>query len=146
MTPSPHQDRSRTTPSSRSTAPARTSARSSNNAIGSEGETIAAAFLSRRGHQILDRNWRAPHGRGELDLVTLDRGRVVIVEVKTRSSLDYGHPFEAIVPKKLERLHRLGWEWCAAHAQRGAAIRVDAVAVLLPVDGPAVIEHLEGVR
>jgi len=112
--------------------------------LGAAGEALAADFLRRRGHVILDRNWRAPHGRGELDLVTLDRDRIVVVEVKTRSSLDYGHPFEAIDTRKLERLYRLGWAWC----RRGGHVldRVDAVAVLLPHGGPAVIEHLEGVR
>lgn len=112
--------------------------------LGAAGEAIAADFLRRRGHVVLDRNWRAPHGRGELDLVTLDRGWIVVVEVKTRSSLDYGHPFEAIDARKLERLYRLGWAWCKGHSR--SLGRVDAVAVLLPHDGPAVIEHLEGVR
>lgn len=114
--------------------------------LGARGESIAAEFLERHGHLVLDRNWRAPHGRGELDLVTLDRGRIIVIEVKTRSSLDYGHPFEAIGAQKLERLHRLGWEWCASHGRPGTLGRVDAVAVLLPAEGPAVIEHLEGVR
>jgi len=115
-------------------------------ALGARGEEVAADYLRRHGHEVVDRNWRAPHGRGELDLVTLDEGRVVVVEVKTRSSLEFGHPFEAIGPAKLERLHRLGAQWCAAHGLAGRLHRVDAVAVLLPRGGPAVIEHLEGVR
>lgn len=114
--------------------------------LGASGEAIAADFLARHGHVVLDRNWRAPHGRGELDIVTLDRDQVIVVEVKTRSSLDYGHPFEAIDSRKLERLHRLGWEWCASHGRPGQLARIDAVAVLLPHGGPAVVEHLEGVR
>ncbi len=114
--------------------------------LGAAGEALAADFLGRHGHVVLDRNWRAPHGRGEIDIVTLHDDRIVVVEVKTRSSLDYGHPFEAIDRRKLERLHRLGWAWCASHGRAGALDRVDAVAVLLPPGGPAIIEHLEGVR
>ena len=83
----------------------------------------------------------------ELDLVTIDRGTVVAVEVKTRSSLEFGHPFEAISPLKLHRLYRLAWEWCTAHRMNGARVRVDAVAVIVWRDGalPS-IEYLEGVR
>ncbi len=117
-----------------------------NQTLGRAGEDLAAAHLRSLGHVLLDRNWRAQHGRGELDLVTLHAGLVVVVEVKTRSSLDYGHPFEAVRPEKLDRLHRLGWEWCAAHPKHGRFGRVDLVAVLLPAQGVATIEHLEGVR
>ncbi|MBO9577813.1 MAG: YraN family protein [Microbacteriaceae bacterium] len=113
--------------------------------LGRRGEQLAADYLTAGGHRVLDRNWRCP--RGELDLVTLDRGQVVAVEVKTRTSLDFGHPFEAIDRRKLERVYRLGWAWCAAHERAGAAVRVDAVAVVLGRRGErAVIEHLEGVR
>jgi len=114
--------------------------------LGSRGEAVAARYLVERGHEVLDRNWRAPHGRGELDLVTLERGRVIVVEVKTRSSLAFGHPLEAIGAAKLERLYRLGAQWCATHGLAGRLHRVDAVAVLLPRAGEPAIEHLEGLR
>jgi len=113
--------------------------------LGRRGERIAADYLTRAGHRVVDRNWRCP--RGELDLVTLDGDQVVAVEVKTRTSLDYGHPFEAIDRRKLERVHRLGWAWCAAHGMAGARVRVDAIAVIDAEDGaPPLVEHLVGVR
>lgn len=93
------------------------------------GEEIAAEYLSRQGHQILQRRWRGV--QGELDLITRDGVHLVAVEVKTRRGTGYGHPFEAIDGPKLARLHRLLLEYCAAqhwlHLQR----RVDVVAVLL---------------
>jgi len=113
--------------------------------LGRRGERLAADYLTAAGHRVVDRNWRCP--RGELDLVTIDREQVVAVEVKTRTSLDFGHPFEAIGPRKLQRLHRLAWAWCAANGMRGVRVRVDAVAVVTGRDGrEPVIEHLEGVR
>jgi len=117
-----------------------------NQRLGRAGEDLAARHLRERGHVVLDRNWRAPAGRGELDIVTLLAHRVVVVEVKTRSSLAFGHPFEAVGPAKLERLFRLGWAWCETHRMPGRLGRVDLVAVLLPGDGEPTVEHLEGVR
>lgn len=78
--------------------------------------------------------------------MSMDRGMVVIVEVKTRTSHDFGHPFDAIDVRKLERLHRLGWEWCASHGCSGRPMRVDAVAVVVSREGLVGVEHLEGVR
>jgi len=68
----------------------------------------------------------------------------VFVEVKTRRAFGFGHPFEAITPKKLRALRRLAGEWCAARAPRGR-IRLDAIAVIGGDDGPARIEHLRGI-
>lgn len=98
-------------------------------ATGIIGEEIAAEYLSRQGHQILERRWRGM--RGELDLITRDGAQLVAVEVKTRRGEGYGHPFEAIGTAKLARLHRLLLDYCVAqhwlHMQR----RVDVIAVLL---------------
>src|SRR2546425_7460697 len=61
--------------------------------------------LRRRGYRIRDRNVRCP--MGELDLVAEDGGTLVFLEVKTRSTSDYGGPFEAISPPKRRRLQRV---------------------------------------
>lgn len=113
--------------------------------LGRQGERIAADYLTRAGHRVVDRNWRS--ATGELDLVTIDAGTVVAVEVKTRTSTGYGHPFEAIDARKLHRLHRLAIEWCASHRMREAAVRVDAVGIVIgPPTQPPTVEHLRGVR
>ena len=112
--------------------------------LGRRGEAIAAEHLSAAGHRILDRNWRC--AAGELDLVTAIGDQIVAVEVRTRSSLGAGHPFEAISPQKLQRLHRLGVRWCVEHGERVARLRVDIVGIVLPRSGPSSLDHLEGVR
>ena len=70
------------------------------------------------------------------------------VEVKTRSGLAFGDPFESIDRRKLTRLHRLTAAWVRAHAadRRGTPWRVDAVAVLVPRTGGIRFDLLQDVR
>jgi putative endonuclease len=111
--------------------------------VGRYGERVAERLLTEQGLVILDRNWRGPSG--ELDLVALDGEDVVIVEVKTRSGLAFGHPAEAVTRAKLARLRRLAAEWLSAHDVHAAGVRIDVVAVLRPRAGAARAEHLRGV-
>lgn len=112
--------------------------------LGRRGEDAATAFLTRRGWTVLARNWRCPGG--ELDIVAVDGAELVVVEVKTRTSDRFGHPFEAVDARKRARLWRLGLAWCAAHPEhaRGRRMRVDAVS-LLGTD-PFTLEHLRDLR
>lgn len=112
--------------------------------LGRRGEDLAADHLITAGHRVLDRNWRCD--AGELDLVTAHGDQVVAVEVKTRSSLRSGHPFEAIGAVKLQRLHRLGTRWCVEHRVSVSRLRIDVVGIVLARSAAPVIEHLESVR
>lgn len=112
-------------------------------AVGRRGEDIAESYLEARGLRILDRNWRCRDG--EIDLVALDGAVVVIVEVKARTSLAYGHPFEAVDARKLARLHRLAVAWCRDHLPAVPPWRVDVVGVLDDGSGSPAVEHLRGV-
>ncbi|HEX6364807.1 MAG TPA: YraN family protein [Agromyces sp.] len=111
--------------------------------LGRHGEQLAVDHLVARGMTVLDRNWRCR--LGEIDIVATDGRDTVFVEVKTRTSHDFGHPFEAITPIKLARLRRLAIAWCEATDAPVSRIRIDAVAVLAPTEAPALIEHLEGI-
>jgi putative endonuclease len=112
-------------------------------ALGRGGEDLAARYLEAQGYRIVDRNWRGE--RGELDIVARRDGTTVFVEVKTRSGGRFGHPFEAITPRKLRTLRRLAGEWCRGADAPSGPIRLDIVAVIGGLDGPARIEHLRGV-
>jgi putative endonuclease len=111
--------------------------------LGRRGEQLAVDHLEARGMAVLERNWRCR--LGEIDIVARDGGDLVFIEVKTRSNGDYGHPFEAITPIKLARMRRLAIAWCESSEASAARIRIDAVAVLVPAESPALIEHLEGI-
>lgn len=112
-------------------------------ALGRRGEAIAARHLEARGLTIVDRNWRC--AQGEIDLVARHGDELVFVEVKTRSSVAFGHPLESITPAKLARLRRLAAAWCEAHPGGHDRIRIDAVAVIAPPGLTAEVEHLERV-
>ena len=112
-------------------------------AVGRYGEDVAAAFVVRAGWTVLARNWRCDEG--ELDLVALDGDELVAVEVKTRRSAAYGHPAEAVTHRKLARLRRLTARWLREHDVRARSVRVDVIAIVLPRQGAAQVEHLVGV-
>ncbi|TKV29921.1 YraN family protein [Arthrobacter sp. NamB2] len=111
--------------------------------LGRRGEATAAVFLERAGLKIVDRNWRCP--AGEIDLVAIDGSTLVIVEVKTRSSDNFGQPLEAITAGKLERLYVLASKWARAHNLRFSGFRIDAVGVLDDGSGAPRVEHVRAV-
>ena len=112
-------------------------------AVGQYGERTAARFLEDAGLTVVARNWRGTGG--ELDIVALDGDELVVVEVKTRSSEAFGHPAQAVTPRKLARLRRLAGEWMSAHEPYVASVRIDVVAVTAQRRGRAVVEHLVAV-
>jgi putative endonuclease len=111
--------------------------------LGRHGEELAAQFLEQAGFLILDRNYRC--SGGELDIVAADQRVLVACEVKTRSSLTYGTPIEAITAEKLRRLRRLAVRWVLAHRLLFDAVRVDVIGVLKTESGEFTIEHVRGV-
>jgi putative endonuclease len=110
--------------------------------IGKYGEELASQYLQDRGYLILERNWRC--NLGEIDIVAKDKNRIVFVEVKTRSGIGYGHPFEAITANKVSRMRKLAAQWCSQHQQMGAKVRLDAIAILIH-SGRVAVEHLKQV-
>jgi putative endonuclease len=116
--------------------------------LGSYGERMAARYLTERGLDVLDQNWRCD--LGEIDIVARDGGCLVVCEVKTRRSTTFGQPIEAVDHRKLARLRRLAAAWLAERRTVGspvpgvAGIRVDVVGVLRPRRGPCRIEHVVG--
>ena len=96
--------------------------------LGIAGEDLAAAWYVEQGYEIVDRNWR--NRSGEIDLV-VRRGRTtVFCEVKSRSSLAFGSPLEAVDRRKQQRLRRLAAQWIEASPVRAGEVRFDVAAVM----------------
>jgi putative endonuclease len=113
-------------------------------ALGRYGEDVAAAHLEADGFVVLARNWRCD--QGELDIVAREGRVLVVCEVKTRSGVTHGSPFEAVTQRKLHRLERLGIRWLRENSVRPAAMRIDVLTVLRTVDGRMIVEHVRGLR
>ncbi len=62
--------------------------------LGEKGEELAVKFLKKQGYKIIRQNYRTPIG--EIDIIAKDGETLVFIEVKTRESIEYGMPFEAI--------------------------------------------------
>jgi putative endonuclease len=99
------------------------------------GEEVAADYLATEGYSIIDRRWRC--ARGEIDIVVERDGELAFVEVKTRRTLRFGHPLEAITPAKFSRLRILAGEWCQSTTRPIAGIRIDAIGIV----GDGVLVH-----
>jgi putative endonuclease len=112
-------------------------------AVGRFGEDVAATYLQDAGFALLDRNWRCSDG--EVDIIARDGGVLVFVEVKTRSTLAFGDPSEAVNPVKAARLRRLAMRWIDEHRDAfWPELRFDVVSVVrLGEDGPSV-RHMRG--
>jgi len=117
--------------------------------IGRAAEDLVASRLRAAQWEIVERNARTRYG--ELDIVALDGGTLVFVEVKAgRSGSEHGpeRPILSVGPRKQRQVRRLAVAWMAA--RRGslpgfAEIRFDAVGVVFDHDGRlADFEHLSG--
>jgi putative endonuclease len=95
---------------------------------GRKGERIACRFLLKKGFDILARRHR--NRSGELDIVALERDTLVFVEVKTRSSREFGEPWEFVDWRKQQILRRTAEQFIADYDLEQYAYRFDIVSVL----------------
>lgn len=99
----------------------------SNHLTGQQGEDQAVDFLKKLGYKIVERNFKKP--QGDIDIVALDRGTLVFIEVKTRYSKAYGLPVEAITPWKVRSLMKNAQLYKMLHPNYPESLRIDVVSV-----------------
>ena len=95
--------------------------------IGAWGEEIASQYLEAKGYKILTRNWRTQEG--EVDLVAQDGETVVFVEVKTRTSKDFGWPEDSVTTAKQRRLQRSAMAYLLDQDLMDVLWRIDVIAI-----------------
>ena len=109
------------------------------NLTGSTGESIAAEHLRQNGYSIIERNWRFLEM--EIDLIAMKEGTIVIAEVKTRSSGDFGDPESFVDLKKQKRMVKAA-EAYLEQTGLDMEVRFDIIAVLME-DGGCSVNHVE---
>ena len=92
------------------------------------GERAACRWLEQQGFRILERNFRCR--LGEIDIIAEEGDTLCFVEVKTRTSLQYGRPAEAITRTKQHHILRTISYYCMSHPQRVRDLRIDVAEVL----------------
>ena len=109
--------------------------------LGADGEAIAREFLEERGWTILAQRFRM--GRTELDFVARKEQLVAFVEVKTRMTLRFGSPLEAVPWHKQRDLGRVAQAWIDRRGVSTDTYRFDVIGVTLFPGGRRRIEHVE---
>ena len=97
------------------------------------GEKLAKDFLKKRGYRTLETNYRCPHG--EIDIVAKHKDFLVFIEVRTKTSLEFGSPEESITPAKKERLRATAGHYQQTHNNLPLLWRIDVVAIELSRQG-----------
>lgn len=113
--------------------------------LGALGEQLAVDHLTGRGLVVLARNWRCRYG--ELDVIASEEATrtVVFVEVKTRTTDQFGGLAYSVTAQKVRRLRRLAALWLAQQDRSWAAVRIDVVGVRIGRRRTPEITHTEGV-
>ena len=95
---------------------------------GTAMEELAARYLVREGCELLERQYRSRFG--EIDLILREGEELVFAEVKSRTSLAYGTPAEAVDAHKRARLRLTAEAYCEQHGIADVPMRFDVVEIL----------------
>lgn len=109
------------------------------NELGKQGEQLAIDLLQRAGFTILETNWTFQ--KAEVDVIAQKDGLLAVVEVKTRSTTDFGLPQDFVSPKKIRLLTKAVNEYVISR-NLDVEVRFDIIAISKKDTGFS-IEHLE---
>lgn len=110
------------------------------NELGVIGEKAAREHLLGKGYTILDVNWH--FAKDELDIIAEYEKFLVVVEVKTRSSWQYGDPSEAVTPKKQKFIVR-ATESYIKEKELEKEVRFDVISIVMTGNKVTDITHIE---
>ena len=97
------------------------------NILGEKGEQLAVDFLIKNGYAILERNYR--FSKAEVDIIAQIQNTLAVVEVKTRSSIDFGNPQDFVKPKQIQRLVKAVNEYVTINGL-DVEVRFDIIAIV----------------
>ena len=110
------------------------------NDLGKEGEELAVAHLLKNGYDILVQNY--VFQKGEIDIIARKGKTIVIVEVKTRSTPDFGAPQDFLKPAQIKRLVKTADHFMELYGEDDLEVRFDIFAIIKNKAGTKT-EHIE---
>lgn len=110
------------------------------NELGIIGEKAAREYLKGRGYKILDHNWR--YLKDELDIIAEHDNKLIVIEVKTRSSWQYGEPHEAVTPKKQKFIVR-ATDAYILEKEIEKEVRFDVISIVMTGNSVSDLAHIE---
>lgn len=110
---------------------------------GRNGEDIACSFLLQNGYTVVERNYRVKGG--EIDVIAIKNDELVFVEVKTRSSLQYGYPEESVSRQKKIRVTRAARQYLGKYPVL-PLYRFDIIAIhIVSAQSVPCVSHFENI-
>ncbi|MFC4816437.1 YraN family protein [Flavobacterium sp. GCM10023249] len=109
------------------------------NDLGKQGEVAAVAYLRENGYEILEQNF--VFQKAEIDIIARKQDWLIVVEVKTRSTVEFGSPEDFVNKKKIKLLVKAIDEY-VQQSGLDLEIRFDIIAVVKE-NGNFNIDHLE---
>ena len=104
--------------------------------LGETGEALAARNLKKAGYKIIETNYRTR--LGEIDIIAKEDDTIVFVEVKSRRSVHFGNPKQAVTLQKQKKISMVALYYLKATGQITARARFDVVTVISNRDRPQV--------
>ncbi|GGI56456.1 YraN family protein [Winogradskyella haliclonae] len=109
------------------------------NELGKKGEQLAVDFLIENNYDIVAQNYRFE--KAEVDIIAQKDDILAVVEVKTRSTTDFGNPQDFVKPKQIKNLVKAVDEYVSVN-DLDVEVRFDIIAIVKE-KGAFKIEHLE---
>jgi putative endonuclease len=108
--------------------------------LGQKGEKQAARYLKQKGYKVVTANYRCKYG--EIDLIARDSDILIFIEVKTRTSTDFGGPAAAVDYRKQQQISKVAHHYLITHHNDDVNARFDVISILSPRGQKAEIEHI----
>ncbi len=96
--------------------------------LGRRGEEVASRFLKKKGYRIIEKNYACK--MGEMDIIAKEKDALVFIEVKTRTSREFGPPQLAVNTRKQRQLSKVALNYLNEKRLRDVKARFDVVAIV----------------
>lgn len=108
---------------------------------GKQGEDLAASYLEAKGYIVMDRNYFFE--RSEVDMVASDGSEIVFVEVKFRTTTEFGEPEDSVTEDKIKHIAKAAEAWIYERRMDGYPVRFDVIAIVQQGQQAPDIKHFE---